>query len=145
MTATIPDSARLATPLMQRTLCPACRHYHREAMARRCFCCSEKPDDEAKPTRKRASRARPPKPEPPPPLPPILIPHIWVQATGFGPAMYAGQIYGGDGRPARHKAGGNFRPMPIRLAPLTEAGLEQLAALLQEDISRALSTEKAAT
>lgn len=140
MTATIPDSARLATPLMQRTLCPACRHYHREAMAKRCACCSEQPG-EVRPGRRRAARAKKDKPAKEPveqPVPVKLVPHYWVQPTGFGPSMYAGQVLRTDGRPARYRGDLSFHVCPVHLAPLTEAGLEQLAAVLQDDIRRAM-------
>jgi hypothetical protein len=78
-----------------------------------------------------------------------LIPHVWIQPTGFGPNVYAGQIIDSEGRAARYlvRAGrtssgqqrqeeGQTR-LPIHLAPLTRAGFDQLATQLAEDIKAA--------
>jgi hypothetical protein len=73
-----------------------------------------------------------------------LIPHVWVQDTGIGPKLYAGQIIDADGRQATHKIehlgayGGQISiRSPIRLAPLTPAGFDQLATQLADDIKAA--------
>jgi hypothetical protein len=68
-----------------------------------------------------------------------LIPHVWVQPTGFGPNVYAGQIIDSDGRQALNPSrfGHDSAHMPIRLAPLTPAGLDQLATQLADDIKAA--------
>jgi len=78
-----------------------------------------------------------------------LLPHVWVQPTGFGPNVYAGQIVDSDGQEARYliKAGrtssgrqrqeeGQTR-LPIHFAPLTPAGFDQLATQLAADIKAA--------
>ena len=68
-----------------------------------------------------------------------LLPHVWVQPTGFGPNVYAGQILTSDGRQALAHGAVGHQPwhMPIRLAPLTPAGFDKLAAQLAEDIKAA--------
>ncbi len=55
------------------------------------------------------------------------MPHIWIQQTGFGPKVWAGEI---TNRKRQAVA-------PVRFAALTPAGLDELLILLQED-TRAL-------
>jgi hypothetical protein len=68
-----------------------------------------------------------------------LIPHVWVQPSGFGPNVYAGQIVDSEGRAALKitHIGHESAHMPVRLAPLTPAGFDQLATQLADDIKAA--------
>jgi hypothetical protein len=67
-----------------------------------------------------------------------LIPHVWVQDTGIGPKLYAGQIIDSEGRAAkRYDPASRMIIVRVRLAPLTPAGFDQLAAQLADDIKAA--------
>jgi hypothetical protein len=68
-----------------------------------------------------------------------LIPHVWVQDTGIGPKLYAGQIMTSDGRQAGALSAVGHQPVhvPVRFAPLTPAGFDQLATQLADDIKAA--------
>jgi hypothetical protein len=52
-----------------------------------------------------------------------FMPHIWIEQTGFGPKVWAGEIT--DRK--------RVAVAPVRFAPLTPAGLDELLILLQED------------
>jgi hypothetical protein len=66
-----------------------------------------------------------------------LIPHVWVQDTGFGPKVYAGQIIDSHGHIVTVPDASGHRYVPIRLAPLTPAGFDKLATQLADDIKAA--------
>jgi hypothetical protein len=72
---------------------------------------------------------------------PQLIPHVWVQnAIPDAPPVLAGQVMTTDGRPAGYIRGRNvgWLPLPIRFAPRTQEGLDQLFDQLLADAQRAL-------
>jgi len=76
------------------------------------------------------------------PEPVSLIPHVWVQPTFPGcPVVLAGQVLRTDGRPAGWKISGNhwstIELAPVRLAPKTQEGLDQLFDQLLADARRA--------
>jgi hypothetical protein len=143
VTVTIPESARLTTPLMERTLCPACHHYHREAMARKCDCCAElKPADPEWDKPKQAAKPRKRKPTEPAPKPdPVhLIPHVWLQNCDPFPPRLAGQLFTSDGRPAVYNETvgqfHHFRLAPIWTQPRTQEGADALLDQLLADAQR---------
>lgn len=71
------------------------------------------------------------------------IPHVWVQPTLPGcPVVLAGQVMGSDGRPVKWKISSShwstYELAPVRLAPRTQEGLDQLFDQLLADAERAL-------
>ena len=72
-------------------------------------------------------------------VPPTLTRGVWIQPTGFGPDVYAGQVLTSDGRQVHspHRVGFDPQYLPVRVAPKTEAGLARLAQLLAADLKRA--------
>jgi hypothetical protein len=73
--------------------------------------------------------------------PVTLIPHVWVQRTIPGAATFlAGQVMTSDGRQAGYERGPGvgWLPLPIRFAPRTQEGLDQLFDQLIADANRAI-------
>jgi hypothetical protein len=70
---------------------------------------------------------------------PTLLPHVWVQnAIPDSPPVLAGQVMTSEGRPAGYQRGEGvgWLPVPIRFAPRTQEGLDQLFDQLWADAQR---------
>jgi hypothetical protein len=134
MTAAHGTNNRYVHPRLQ-CRCDACREAH-TAYQRQYRAAQRIAIDELR----EAAQDSPPQATDEPQTPPVLLPHVWLQQFPGCPVMLGGRVMTSEGRAAGYQRGEGvgWLPLPIRFAPRTQEGLDQLFDQLIADANRAL-------